>query len=132
VELPLPQSEIAEFEYPNPFPSPPSPAASEISRRATPPSGLHQTGDLDFSHVLGPSETVGGSPILNTDSIDIRHHSECLCNEEKSWYYYLTEIALRRIGNRIINTFYRQDHCTWIDINPLISIALESNAQVSA
>lgn len=132
VELPLPQSEIADFEYPNLFPSPPSPAAAGMSPRTTPPSVLHASDDLDFNHVLGGPAMMGGSPGLNSDDTDIRQHSKRLCNEEESWYYYLTEIALRRIGNRIINTFYRQDHCTWMDIKPLISIALEFDAQVSA
>jgi hypothetical protein len=131
VELPLPQSEIAEFEYPNLFPSPPSPAASDASPHTTPASAIHQTDDLDF-HVLGGPETVAGSPLVHSDNLDVHHHSKRLCNEEESWYYYLTEIALRRIGNRIINTFYRQDHCSWMDIKPLISIALEFETQVSA
>jgi hypothetical protein len=131
VELPLPQSEIAEFEYPNLFPSPPSPAATDVSPRTTSPSVLHQGDELDFGHMLGAPETSTESPHLQYDNLDIRRHSKRLCNEEESWYYYLTEIALRRIGNRIINTFYRQDHCSWMDIKPLISIALEFDAQVS-
>lgn len=131
VELPLPQSEIAEFEYPNLFPSPPSPAATDTSPHTTPPLVLPQTESLDFSHVLGAPEAGAGSPLLRLDDLDIRHHCKRLCNEEESWYYYLTEVALRRIGNRIINTFYRQDHRSWIDVKPLISIALEFDAQVS-
>lgn len=30
-------------------------------------------------------------------------------SQEKSWYYYLSEIALRRIGNSILNMFYAND-----------------------
>ncbi|KAI6781310.1 fungal transcriptional regulatory protein [Emericellopsis cladophorae] len=51
-------------------------------------------------------------------------------NEEESWYYYLTEIALRRIGNRIINTFF--DRRSWHDIRPLLGIAREFERQVSS
>jgi hypothetical protein len=132
VELPLPQSEIADFEYPNLFPSPPSPAVTDISSRTSPALVHQQPDELDFSHILGAPETVVSTPLPPVDNLDIRRHSKKLCNEEESWYYYLTEIALRRIGNRIINTFYRQDHCTWMDIKPLISIALEFDVQVSA
>jgi len=30
--------------------------------------------------------------------------------QQNSWYYHPTEIALRRIGNRILNAFYRHDN----------------------
>ena len=67
-----------------------------------------------------------------TEGLEIGKHSKRLCNEEESWYYYLTEVALRRIGNRIINTFFRQDYTSWANIKPLISIAHEFDAQVSS
>ena len=101
VELPLPQSSIADFEYPHLFPSPPSPPE--------PP----QYGD----HPTSPDHIFRGPTIRWT--------------EELSWYYYLTEVALRRIGNRITNTFYRKDHSAWLDIIPLIPIAEEFEAQIS-
>lgn len=132
VELPLPQSEIADFEYPSLFPSPPSPAVTDTSPQTSPALVQQQSDELDFSHTLGTPENMAATPLIRTDNLDIRQHGKKLCNEEESWYYYLTEIALRRIGNRIINTFYRQDHCTWMDIKPLISIALEFDVQVSA
>lgn len=131
VELPLAQSGLAQFEYAHSFPSPPSPAGTEISPQPTPPAVLHHTDDLDINRLLGTHEPVVESPHPRYDNLDIRRHSRRLYNEEESWYYYLTEVALRRIGNRIINTFYRQDHATWMDIKPLISIALEFDAQVS-
>ena len=110
VELPLPQSSIADFEYPHMFPSPPSPPsnfAPEIS--ATPAYNRNAT---------SPTEIITSSAKR--------------WNEELSWYYYLTEVALRRIGNRIINTFYRKDHISWLDINPLIPMAEEFEAQISS
>ena len=67
-----------------------------------------------------------------------------LCNEEESWYYYLTEIALRRIGNRIINTFFpapssagqlSQKPAIWqtnSNIRPLLRMAREFEAQVGS
>ena len=51
-------------------------------------------------------------------------------NEERSWYYYLTEVALRRIGNRILNTFYQKDHSHWLNIGPLIPMAKEFEEQI--
>lgn len=69
---------------------------------------------------------------ITEEDLEIRKHSKRLCNEEESWYYYLTEVALRRIGNRITNTFFRQDYTSWVNIKPLTSIALEFDAQVSS
>ena len=95
VELPLQQSEISLGEYPDLFPSPPS-------------------------------------PVVPGEAAELRRHAAKLCNEEESWYYYLTEIALRRIGNRIVNTFFRQDRSSWLDIKPLLLMAREFEAQVSS
>lgn len=104
VELPLPQSEISLGEYPNLFPSPPSPI---------------------------PSKGNSQSSIAEED-LELRQHTVRLCNEEESWYYYLTEIALRRIGNRIINTFFQQERSSWLNIKPLLRVAQEFEVQVSS
>ncbi|KAM3461346.1 hypothetical protein NHJ6243_005130 [Beauveria neobassiana] len=79
VELPLQQSEISLGEYPDLFPSPPSPIPTNSS-------------DDDG--------VTGGNNFASTEDLELRQHAVRLCNEEESWYYYLTEIALRRIGNR--------------------------------
>ena len=71
------------------------------------------------------------SPSLVED-MNLRRHAKQLCNEEESWYYYLTEIALRRIGNRIINTFFDHHLSEWMNVRPLLSIALEFDTQVSS
>jgi hypothetical protein len=42
---------------------------------------------------------------INSRRFRDQKHIKRLYNEEGSWYYYLTEAALRRIGNRIINAF---------------------------
>jgi hypothetical protein len=57
-----------------------------------------------------------------------------LFNEEQSWYYYLTEVALRRIGNRVLNAFYRGNRpaSTWSTVKPFIPIALEFESQINA
>ncbi|KAF2486258.1 hypothetical protein BDY17DRAFT_321070 [Neohortaea acidophila] len=116
VELPLPQSELATYYHPQMFPSPPSPADVEKAGQSNEEqTGLAAVNDLD-----------------QAEAVSLRQHAKQLCNEEESWYYYLTEIALRRIGNRIINTFFRQDPTAWLDIKPWLSIALEFDTQVSA
>ena len=131
VELPLPQSELADFEYPHLFPSPPSPVATGTNGHVPVPSVPHSARPLSLSSEFASSELGGDLIILPGEGQNIHEHCKRLCKEEESWYYYLTEIALRRIGNRIINTFYRQDPQTWMDVKPLISIALEFDAQVS-
>jgi hypothetical protein len=89
IELPLPQSTIADIDYPNMFPNP-------------------------------PSHPIKGLGLRQYEAI----------NEEKSWYCYLPEVALRRIGNRILNTFYRADHTSWLHIKPLIPVAKEFEEQI--
>ena len=124
VELPMPQSEIGTWEYPNLFPSPPSPPATD---------------HVDSTASLSMSAVPGGDLMLarydthssvGDDDAELRQHAKKLCNEEESWYYYLTEIALRRIGNRIVNTFFRLDHSSWLNIKPLLRTAQEFEAQV--
>lgn len=114
VELPLQQSEVSLGEYPDLFPSPPSPATIE-----------HQ-------EVAQSASAYGESPLIIDEATELRQHAVRLCNEEESWYYYLTEIALRRIGNRIVNTFFRQDKSSWLNIKPLLRMAQEFEAQVSS
>lgn len=119
VELPLAQSEISLGEYPDLFPSPPSPIASEDSAQ----------GDLS-SNRDGPYNSQSS---ISGEELELRRHAVRLCNEEESWYYYLTEIALRRIGNRIVNTFFRQERSSWMaNIKPLLHMAQEFEAQVSS
>lgn len=118
VELPLPQSAIAEYEYPALFPTPPT-LSDEYPNRQDQASGwtsMHGT----------PDENPGLS------GLGVSNHITRLFNEEKSWYYYLTEVALRRIGNRVLNSFYRSEPSTWSNIKPLIPIALEFESQIDA
>ncbi len=108
IELPLPQSTIADIDYPHMFPNPPSHPTEGL--------GLRQYDSDTLSFGWGDT---GQSPNNNK-----------VISEEKSWYYYLTEVALRRIGNRILNTFYRADHTSWLNIKPLIPIAKEFEEQI--
>ncbi|OAR01397.1 hypothetical protein LLEC1_04629 [Akanthomyces lecanii] len=112
VELPLQQSEISLSEYPDMFPSPPSPIPTENS---------------------SDDGTTDGHTLIDAEELELRQHAVRLCNEEESWYYYLTEIALRRIGNRIVNTFFRQGRSAWmVNMKPLLRMAKEFEVQVSA
>lgn len=120
VELPLPQSAIAEYEYPDLFPTPP-----------TLPDGYSKDSERVADTL--PRETIAGQ--LDNDTIGlptrgVYNHIAKLFNEEQSWYYYLTEVALRRIGNRVLNAFYREESSTWLGIKPLIPIALEFESQI--
>ncbi|KAK5697751.1 hypothetical protein LTR17_023838 [Elasticomyces elasticus] len=123
VELPLPQSELASDYHPQMFPCPRSPARASVQGRG---SSSAIVGAPDDQSVRPSSSTHAG------DYPSPRDHVARLWNEEESWYYYLTEIALRRIGNRIINTFFRNNPSTWLDVKPLLRIALEFDTQVSA
>lgn len=118
VELPLPQSELATYYHPQMFPSPPSPANVEKEKEES------AEAELNHSPLVEPNGVTNTSPYAS-EAASLREHARQLCNEEESWYYYLTEIALRRIGNRIINTFFRQEPTSWLNIKPWLPIALE-------
>jgi hypothetical protein len=112
VELPLPQSEIADYEFPKLFPSPPSPPSpAQFGANAG-------TGDTAPQITALPRK-----PSLDTDGTG---------RQTESWYYYLTEVALRRIGNRIINTFFTGNRDSWMTIEPYLDIAVEFETQVSS
>jgi hypothetical protein len=132
VELPLPQSEIAQYDYPNLFPSPPSPPSPTFAQDLRSPASLQHFVQSNFDDGFSGLTRFDTASTVAGEDAEHRQHAKKLCNEEESWYYYLTEVALRRIGNRIINTFFQQDHRSWLDIKPLISIALEFDAQVSS
>lgn len=126
VELPLPQSELSNYAHPSLFPSPPSPAAGQIE----------EDSDLTRIYSNGSTADMGSELSRNRSRADeadeLRRHARLLCNEEESWYYYLTEIALRRIGNRIINAFFGDNSIPWTNVQELLPIAIEYDNQVSA
>ena len=111
VELPLPQSELADYEFPKLFPSPPSPPSP------------NPYNPLD--------NTPTGEPSPHGLSVTAEQQAESV-RQTESWYYYLTEVALRRIGNRIINTFFTGGRESWMFIEPYLDIAVEFEAQVSS
>lgn len=123
VELPLPQSELSNYTHPSLFPSPPSPAAGEVEE-----AGLSRI----YSNGSTADNALGRVRSRAEEADDLRMHARLLCNEEESWYYYLTEIALRRIGNRIINAFFGDKSISWNNVQELLPIAVEYDTQVTA
>ncbi|KAK9241926.1 putative C6 transcription factor [Lipomyces tetrasporus] len=124
VELPLPQSAIAEYEYPALFPTPPNLSDDY------PEGGSHGTG---WSTSWNSSISADDHHVNQAQTpFEVRNHIMQLFDEEQSWYYYLTEVALRRIGNRVLNAFYRKGPSIWSNIKPLIPLALEFESQINA
>ena len=68
-----------------------------------------------------------GRPLtLDVDGLDLASVSSSGENlEEQSWFYYLAEIALRRIGNRILSAFYASGYEYWasFDVHEYIRTA---------
>lgn len=115
-ELDLPQSELCKLEYPYLFPSPPSPASP-----------------VQNSESSLPTSTPGSTATPSSEAFSMASSSSYQREEEKSWFYYLSEIALRRIENHILNTFYRADHTSWrqMDVQDLISAATSIEDQLA-
>ena len=92
-----------------------------------PPTGLARVNYPD----LFPSPP-GGSPALQ-DSDPTAEISSLGSTFQRSWYYYLSEIALRRIGNRITNALHKGEAQSWHDIpfRRLQRIAHELDAQLA-
>jgi hypothetical protein len=99
-ELDLPQSDLCKLGYPYLFPSPP-----------TPSSPVQKAQDAGYTQTPA-STTTDSSQILSMASSSDHQNFE-----EQSWFYYLSEIALRRIENRVLNTFYKEDHRCWSQVN---------------
>ncbi|EKD14457.1 hypothetical protein MBM_07178 [Drepanopeziza brunnea f. sp. 'multigermtubi' MB_m1] len=115
VQLDLPQSDLYKLDYPFLFPSPPSPS----------------------SPVASPEDQIGDPGSVSAASTSSQLHSLVSASspqhaEEQTWFYYLSEISLRRIQNRVLNAFYKEDHQHWLQMDPasMISVAEEIEAQV--
>lgn len=122
VELPLPLTEVANHHHSEMFPVPPTP--QELVPRAQDASGDPRV----HADLVRDTDTERST----LQQVLLSGQTKKLCNEEESWYYYLTEIALRRIGNRIVNTFYSRDSKAWLNVKPLLRIALEFDIQLSS
>ncbi|KAF2154469.1 hypothetical protein K461DRAFT_312359 [Myriangium duriaei CBS 260.36] len=120
VELPLAMSDIGVYPHPELFPIPPTPQEPSQDMHGLP---------YDPAYASSPTSAPNNRSAVDTT---LKAHAKGAYHEEESWYYYLTEIALRRIGNRIVNTFFRQETQEWLNIGPLLGIAVELDTQVSA
>ncbi|EGY17040.1 C6 zinc finger domain-containing protein [Verticillium dahliae VdLs.17] len=89
-EMDLPNSSLASFNFPDMHPSPPD----------------MDTPSSDPVDQTNPS--AGQQP-----SVPSRLSASLILQQEESWYYYLTEITLRRIANDILNEFYQNGHEGW-------------------
>lgn len=88
MEMNLPDSCLVDVQYPDLHPLPPCTDAS--------------------SPTLSGSPTCKTSPQSTSKILDIQQ-------QETSWFYYLTEITLRRIWNSVLNTLYATDYKEWTD-----------------
>ncbi|KAK4954143.1 hypothetical protein LTR10_007571 [Elasticomyces elasticus] len=96
-ELNLPNSSLTDFHYPDMHPSPPDLTAQN-------------------TEIIMGSSFEDSSPRMDTLATlpaNQRRTMELCRSQEESWFYYLTEITLRRIANRILNTFYHHGHESW-------------------
>lgn len=105
MEIDLPPSGLAKVSYPDVFPTPPN---------CSPEPPDHST----------TSEAVHRS------SFFARQVEE---NSEEVWSYYVSEIAVRRIGNRLMNCFYKEDESSWLSmpLDRMIRVADELELQLT-
>ncbi|KAL3450803.1 hypothetical protein BJX65DRAFT_270142 [Aspergillus insuetus] len=102
LELDLPVSVLSTLAYPYMFPSPPTPD--------NPIEPSQENGNLSIlSSPLSSSSFQQGCQTFTYSTLQEA--------EEQSWYYYLSEIALRRVGNRVSHYFYQDDNNTWSQMN---------------
>jgi hypothetical protein len=106
VELNLPESSVANVRYPDMFPSPPNTDGSAMTSE---------------SFVSPMSAEMASNSVIDQPP---RSFSE---SQEKSWYYYLSEIALRRIGNNVLNTFYTSDQYPGSDMSIQVMVKSATN-----
>ncbi|KAM5344153.1 hypothetical protein ACJ41O_012690 [Fusarium nematophilum] len=90
-EINLPNSSLAEVHYSDLHPSPPDMDDDESNP------------EFESSPPNRPAWSRTG----------MRATPGARRQQEQTWYYYLTEITLRRIANRVLNLFYIGDHTIW-------------------
>jgi hypothetical protein len=104
-EICLPPSGLAKVNYPDVFPSPPigSPPSIEASMVGT---GAYPSGSQ--------------RSILTPELV-------------RRWGYYLSDIAVRRIANRLVNAFYQDSASSWLSmpIDRMIRVAKELELQLT-
>jgi hypothetical protein len=77
-----------------------------------PPSGL---ANIAYSDVFPSPPTESPGP-RDHDQLDAPFSRPQQPELERIWSYYLSEIAVRRIGNRIMNSFYQEEASAWLSM----------------
>ena len=92
-----------------------------------PPSGLAK---VAYSEVFPspPSDLPRGNNSTSSPASVLRQPEL-----ERVWSYYLSEIAVRKIGNRVMNCFYQDDAAHWLTmpLHRMTRIAEELELQLS-
>lgn len=103
MEINLPSSGLAKVNYPDVFPSPPS-----------------------TSPVI-PGVPIAGAHKKSFSAQRLEPDTELI------WCYYISEIAVRKIGNRVMNCFYEHDETSWLSMSPtrMIRVAEELDLQLT-
>lgn len=107
VEIRFPSSGLNKLNYTNHFPPPPLAATAEEMYRA------HTELETDVS--------ANGA-----------HFAWARSELEHGWYYYLADIAARRILQRVITSFYETSESAWLDasIQSILQTAEELDRQL--
>lgn len=73
------------------------------------------------------------SPRLGAEQLLESNYSSDHIDQEQSWYYYLADIAVRKIINRLLNVFYREDALAWLSmpVERMTRIASEIDSQLT-
>jgi len=119
VELNLPESSIATISYPDMFPSPPN--EEDVTSIAD--------GESPFTNDSISLQGVGEP----TPGQQHRTPSFGQSQQRQSWYYYLSDIALRRIFNSVLNSFYTTEHHAGFNmpVQNMVDTAIEFLEQLS-
>jgi hypothetical protein len=110
VEFRFPSSGLTKLHYTSQFPPPPA---------------LVFTQDLYRTYLPAPQIQ---SVTIQPDRVQTEF--------EKGWYYYLADIAARRILQRVIMSFYTDGNSEWCDwsesyISSLVQMAKELDRQLT-
>ncbi|KAH6718437.1 hypothetical protein BKA61DRAFT_302044 [Leptodontidium sp. MPI-SDFR-AT-0119] len=84
---------------------------------------------LDYPFLF-PSPPSPGSPVESPESALTASSQQLQLAEEQTWFYYLSEIALRRIENRVLNAFYTEDHPRWLQTDLSVMIAAAEDIEL--
>ena len=87
---------MTDFKYPDMFPSPPDDEAVEDENVVDRFTSPRTTSNARRSN-------VGNPPRPPSQHVLERQQWQ------QNWFFYFTEITLRRIGNRVLNTLYKLD-----------------------